>query len=110
VDYTIEYYSDELAEQILELPDTIAARYIVLTRRMMAVGANLGPPHTDSLGDGLFELRLRGAEGIGRVFFCTFVGRRIMMLHAFIKKTQKTPPKEIEIARKRLKEVKHANP
>ena len=78
-------------------------------RRMTAVGANLGPPHTDSFGDGLFELRLKGAEGIGRVFFCTLAGRRVVMLHSFVKKTQKTPPKEIEIARKRMKEVKHAN-
>ncbi len=109
VDHKIEYYSEEVEEKILDLPDTIAARYVVLTRRMMAVGANLGPPHTDSFGDGLFELRLKGAEGIGRVFFCTFVGRRIMMLHSFIKKTQKTPLKEVEIARKRMKEVKHAN-
>ena len=110
MDYKIEYYSEEVGEQILDLPDTIAARYVVLTRRMTAVCANLGAPHTDSFGDGLFELRLKGAEGIGRVFFCTLVGRRIVMLHSFIKKTQKTPLKEIEIARKRMKEVKHANP
>jgi phage-related protein len=109
MDYAIEYYSEEVEEQILALPDTLAARYIVLTRRMEALGANLGPPHTDSFGDGLFELRLKGAEGIARVFFCALVGRRIMMLHSFIKKSQKTPTREIEIARKRLKEVKHAN-
>ena len=110
MDYSIEYYSEEVEEQILALPDTLAARYIVLTRRMAALGANLGPPHTDSIGDGLFELRLKGAEGIARVFFFVLVGRRIMMLHSFIKKFQKTPAREIEIARKRLKEVKHANP
>jgi len=57
----------------------------------------------------LFELRLKGVEGIARVFFCTLVGRRIMMLHSFIKKTQKTPLREIAVARKRMKEVKHAN-
>ena len=109
MDYAIEYYSEEVEEQILALPDTLAARYIVLTRRMAALGANLGAPHTDSFGDGLFELRLKGAEGIARVFFCALVGRRIMMLHSFIKKSQKTPTREIEVARKRLKEVKHAN-
>jgi phage-related protein len=76
---------------------------------MTVVGANLGPPHTDAFGDGLFELRLKGAEGIARVFFCTLIGRRVMMLHSFINKTQKTPPREIELARKRMKEVKHAN-
>lgn len=109
MDYAIEYYSEEVEEQILALPDTLAARYVVLTLRMAALGANLGPPHTESFGDGLFELRLKGADGIGRVFFCTLVGRRIVMLHAFIKKTQKTPPREIEVARKRMKEIKHAN-
>jgi phage-related protein len=81
----------------------------VLTRRIEAIGPNLGPPHTDSFGEGLFELRLKGQEGIARVFFCTLVGKRVMMLHSFIKKTQKTPQRELEIARQRMKEVKHAN-
>ena len=110
MDYTIEYYSEEVQEAILGLPDTLAARYIVLTRRMLAIGANLGHPHTSAFGDGLFELRLKGAEGIARVCYCTLVGRRIVMLHAFIKKTQKTPIKELEIARTRMKEVKDAKP
>lgn len=110
MDYEIRYYSEEVEKEILSLPDTLAARYVVLTRRMTALGANLGPPHTDSFGEGLFELRLKGSEGIARVFFCTLVGRRIMMLYSFVKKTQKTPPREIEIARKRMKEVKHAKP
>lgn len=109
MEYTIQYYSDAVAEDILSLPDTLAARYLVLTRRIVAVGPNLGPPHTDAFGDGLFELRLKGQEGIARVFFCAVIGRRVVMLHCFIKKTQKTPLREIEIARKRMKEIKHAN-
>ena len=109
MDHSIEYYNERVEDEILALPDTLAARYIVLTRRMTAVGANLGPPHTDSFGDGLFELRLKGADGIARVFFCTLIGRRIMMLHSFIKKSLKTPTRELEVARKRMKEVKDAN-
>ena len=109
MDFSIEYYSEAVEAEILALPDTLAARYIVLTRRMTAVGAHLGPPHTDSFGDGLFELRLKGADGIARVIFCTLIGRRIMMLHSYIKKSQKTSPRELEVARKRLKEVKDAN-
>ena len=109
MDYAITYYSEAVQEQILELPDTLAARYIVLTRRMVALGPNLGEPHTKAVGDGLFELRLKAAEGIGRVFFCTLIGRRIVMLHCFIKKTNETPPREREIAEARMKEVKHAN-
>lgn len=91
------------------LPDTLAARYIVLTRRMVALGPNLGEPHTKAFGDGLFELRLKGSEGIARVFFCTLAGKRIVMLHSFIKKTDKTPAGERRIAESRLKEIKHAN-
>ncbi len=109
MDYRIEYYSEAVEEEILALPDTLAARYIVLTRRMTAVGANLGPPHTEPFGNGLFELRLKGTDGIARVFFCTLVGRSIMMLHSFVKKTQKIPPRELQVARKRMKEVKDAN-
>ncbi len=110
MDFTIEYYSEAVQDEILNLPDSLAARFIVLTRRITAVGPNLGPPHTDAFGNGLFELRLKGQDGIARVFFCTLVGRRVMMLHSFVKKTQKAPPREIELARNRMKEVKHANP
>ena len=62
------------------------------------------------MGEGLFELRLKGAEGIGRVFFCTRVGKRIVMLHSFIKKSDKTPPRERRMAESRMKEVRDANP
>jgi phage-related protein len=53
----------------------------------------------------LFELRIKVAEGIARVFYCTVVDRRIVILHQFVKKSEKTPPKELEIARRRMKEV-----
>lgn len=109
MDYAISYYSEVVQEEIFALPDTLAARYIVLTRRMIALGPNLGEPHTKAFGEGLFEMRLKGVEGIARVFFCTMVGRRIVMLHSFVKKSNRTPLREREIARTRMKEVKHAN-
>jgi len=55
----------------------------------------------------LFELRLKGADGIARVCFCTLVGQRIVMLHCFIKKSQKTPPRELHTAEIRMKEIKN---
>ncbi|WP_291942248.1 type II toxin-antitoxin system RelE/ParE family toxin [Limnohabitans sp.] len=109
MDYTITYYSESVQEQILDLPDTLAARYVVLTRRMVAIGPNLGEPHTKAFGDGLFELRLKGAEGIARVFFCTQIGKRIVVLHSFIKKSDRTPRRELDVALTRLKEMKHAD-
>jgi phage-related protein len=65
--------------------------------------------HIPKRWDGLFELRLKGAEGIARVFYCTQRGQRIVMLHSFVKKTQKTPPHERRIAETRMKEIKHVD-
>ena len=104
--YSIVYYSQEVQEEIMNLPVTLQARFIGLTDRMMGHGPNLGLPHTDAFGGGLFELRLKGAEGITRVFFCLIVKQQIVMLHSFIKKTQKTPDKELKLAKQRMKEFK----
>lgn len=87
--YTITYYSDAVQADIRELPETLIARFFALTDRMIHNGANLGEPHTQAVGDGLFELRLKGPEGIARVFYCTLVGKRIVMLHSFIRKRNK---------------------
>lgn len=76
-----------------------------LTEKMEHNGPNLRMPYTRPFGDGLFELRAQGPEGIGRAFFCTLIGRRIVILHGFIKKTQGTPHHEIQIARKRQKQI-----
>ena len=104
--YNILYFNDTVHSDILELPPTLLAKYIVLTRRMEVVGSHLGEPHTKAFGQGLFELRLKGAEGIARVFFCTMIDQQIIILHSFIKKSQKTPTKELNIAKARLEELK----
>ena len=104
--YSIIYYSQDVQDDIMTLPATLQARYIGLTNRMLEFGPHLGLPHTDAFGGGLFELRLKGAEGIARVFFCTMVEQEIVMLHSFIKKTQKTPEKELKLAKQRMKEIK----
>jgi phage-related protein len=107
--YTIEYYNDSVQAEVMSLPVTLAARYIVLSRRMVVSGPNLGEPHTKALGDGLLEIRLKGAEGIARVMYCTLVGKKIVVLHSFIKKTDKIPATDMALSRKRLKEIKNAD-
>ena len=109
MNYTITYYNEAVESDILTLPKTLQARFLSLTDRMEIYGANLGEPHTKTFGDGLFELRLKGAEGIARVFYCTLVSRRIVMLHSFVKKSQKTSLKEKRIAETRMNEVKNAD-
>lgn len=103
--WSLEYYSTAVEQAILRLPPGLLARYLRLTDLMLEVGPNLGMPHTRSLGQGLFELRVKGKEGIARVFYGTLAAQRIVMLHVFIKKSQKTPPKELDIARRRFREV-----
>jgi len=71
-----------------------------------AFGPNLGMPYTKPMGDGLFEIRAKGKEGIGRSLFCTVKGRRIIILNSFVKKSQKIPKSELKTAIKRMKEVK----
>ena len=80
----------------------------MLIQLMEVHGADLRMPHSRAMGQGLFELRCKGPEGIGRAFYCTMVGREIVILHSFFKKTQETPTKELATARKRLNEVRNA--
>ena len=103
--WSIDYYRPRVEQFVLNLPRGLLARYLQLTDLMMDFGPHLGMPHTRAMGDGLLELRVKGREGIARIFYCSLVGHRIVMLHAFIKKTQKTPKTELDTARRRLKEV-----
>src|SRR5262245_32696724 len=108
--WNIEDYNHTVEQTVLRLPPGLLARYLRLTDLMIEFGPNLGMPHTRAMGEGLFELRVKGPEGIARVFYCTLVQRRIVMLHAFIKKAQKTPKRELDIAKRRLQEVLRHDP
>ena len=108
MNWRISFYSAALQKEILDLPAGFIARFLRYTERMEVYGPDLGMPHTRAVGRGIFELRLKAAEGIARVFYCTAVDRRIVMLHQFIKKSEKIPRKELEVALKRMKEVKDA--
>jgi phage-related protein len=105
--YSIEYFHSRVKAEIENWPDGVLADYARITELLMEFGPNLHMPHSRSVGNGLFELRPHGREGIGRAFYCFVVGRRVIILHAFIKKTQGTPQRELKIARKRMKEVLH---
>jgi phage-related protein len=106
VNWRVTFYSKTLEEEVLGLPAGFVARFVRYAERMEMFGPDLGMPHTRAMGSGLFELRLKAPEGIARVMFCTLVGREIIMLHQFVKKSEKTPRKELETARRRMKEVK----
>lgn len=79
------------------------------TARVADAGARAEPRHarTRSLGDGLHEIRIKAAEGTGRALYCTLIGQRIVILHGFVKKSGKTPAKDLDLARRRMKQVQH---
>src|SRR3972149_10109837 len=105
--YSIDYFHSRLRAEIESCPDGILADYARTVELLMEFGPNLHMPHSRAVGGGLFELRPRGREGIGRAFYCFVVGQRVVILHAFVKKTQKTPEQELKIARRRMKEVQN---
>ena len=104
--WSILFFSDRVQREIEEWPVGVYADFLRLTELLEDGGLDLRMPHSRAMKDGLFELRCKGPEGIGRAFYCTQVGRELVILHSIIKKTQATPAKDLELARKRLKEVK----
>jgi phage-related protein len=106
VAFEIEYFHGRVLAEIESWPVDVLADYARLVELLAEYGPSLRLPHSRAFGDGLFELRPRGRAGIGRALYCFVVGRRVTVLHAFIKKTQHTPDRELKLARKRLKELR----
>jgi len=92
--WQIIYHDERLQQAILGLPDGVLARFFHCTDRMLEHGPDLGMPHTRALRKGMFELRLKSKEGIGRVFFAVLINHRIVMLHLFMKKQRRHRPKK----------------
>ena len=100
--WCITFYSKKVEEETLSFPTGILANFIHIAEMIEEFGPALGKPYTAPMGDGLFEIRAKGKEGIGRSLFCQVKGQEVVVLNSFIKKTQKTPRKELELARKRM--------
>lgn len=103
--FEVEYFHPRVLSEIEEWPVNVLADYARLVELLIEYGPSLRLPHSRPLCDGLFELRPRGRSGIGRALYCFVIGRRVVVLHAFIKKTQQTPDRELRLARKRQKEL-----
>jgi phage-related protein len=106
-DWTIEYYIDDRGrspvEEFLDSLDLKAGtRFIWLIERLRVLNVAAREPLVKKLDDKLWELRAESRTNIFRVCYCYVSGRRIILLHGFQKKTQRTPRGEIEIAQRRL--------
>jgi len=105
VSWRITFYSKKVKLQVLAFPEGILANFLHIAELIEEFGPKIGMPFTHSIGSGIFEIRAKGKEGIARALYCNLAGKELVIVNAFIKKTQKTPSKELALARKRMKDV-----
>ena len=108
-EYTCIFYETAdgrrpVEEFIESLDQDTQDKFVIKQQLLQDFGAQLRHPHTDHLGEGIFELRFKGKEGQIRALFFFFSEKRIVFTNGFAKKTEKTPRKEIAIAHKRRKD------
>jgi phage-related protein len=107
VTWKVETLNEIVADEIASLPKDIQAAFLRLSERIVAVGLErIREPHVNHLRGRLWEMRLSGRDGIGRAIYVTVTGRRVVVVHAFVKKTQKTPRSALELAEQRAKELR----
>ncbi len=105
--WKVEILNETVAAEIAALPEDMQARFLRLSDRICQIGLEfLGEPHVKHLEGKLWEMRLMGRDGIARALYITATGKRLVVLRAFVKKTQKTPRAEIELALRRAKEIR----
>lgn len=104
--YTITFYSGRLEAGTLALPPGILANLLRTLELVKEFGAKLASPRTAPLDkEELLEVRAKGKEGIARSVFCTLKGSEIVILLTAVKKTNALPKRQMDMARKRMKEV-----
>ena len=108
--WSVNYFTDEMGEQpVKEWIDTLEVKLQLKIFRAFELledfNINLKAPYVKPLEDKLYELRIKDPKGIYRIIYFAYTGQEFIMLNGFVKKTQKTPKKEIELAKIRMKEV-----
>ncbi len=107
--WQILFFNEKVEKETLKFPPKILAKLLHIFELIQELGPAIGEPYIKHLDNGLLEIRAKGKEGIGRSIFCYQKGQKIVILHSFIKKSQKTPKKELEIALQRKKELENGN-
>jgi phage-related protein len=104
--WTVEFLNQDVKSSLDALPLDVRASFQRIVELIQSHGLErVREPYVKHLEGPLWEMRMKGRSGIARAVYVTAVGKRIVVVHAFVKKTQKTPRREIEIALKRAKEV-----
>ena len=104
--WTVETLNRSVDAEILAMPADFQASFFRMIRRIQALGLErVREPHVKHLRGKLWEMRLNGRDGIGRAIYVTAVGRRVVVVLAFVKKTQQTPHAVLALAERRAREV-----
>lgn len=104
--WVVEVLNETVQAELDALPEDIRARLVRLSRLIGQQGLEyVREPYVKHLTGKLWEMRLKGKDGIARALYVTALGRRVVIVRAFVKKTQKTPDSEIDLAQRRAKEV-----
>ena len=104
--WTVETLDAVIDAEVAALPKDMQAAFLRLAERIESVGLErIGQPHIKHLQGKLWEMRLNGRDGIARAIYVTRIGRRVVVVHAFVKKTRKTPRAALEIAERRTREI-----
>jgi len=105
--WSVELLDDVVAAELDALPDDMLARFVRIVELIESMGLeHLREPHVKHLEGKLWEMRMKGRDGISRAIYVTASGKRAVVIRVFIKKTQKTPRKELALARERAKRIK----
>ena len=104
--WRVEPLNAAVERELLALPSDVQARYLHIAGLLESFGPrHVGMPHVRPLGSKLWEMRMRGRDGIARAIYVTASGQRLVILHAFIKKTERTPRAALELAKRRATEI-----
>ena len=104
--WSVHLLDRNVRSEMESLPKDVIASFLRITRLIESEGLeNIREPYVKHLEGPLWEMRMRGRDGIARALYVTAVGRRAVVVRVFGKKTQKTPRREIELALRRAKEV-----
>lgn len=104
--WTVETLNNIVDEELDALPADMRARFIWISKLIQEHGLhNVREPYVKHIEGSLWEIRIKGKDGISRALYVTAKPERIVVVRVFIKKTQKTPRREIQLALKRAKEV-----
>lgn len=106
MEWRVVYLDDVVRREVEVLSVDHRARFRRIVELIAAKGLErVHEPYIKHVEDKLWEMRLIGSDGIARIIYVTASGRRIVLLHAFVKKAQKTPARALEIARARARHV-----